>query len=392
MQAFAILGSHPAISLAEINALSHSTPSFSSATFAIYDDVNWNASNLQSALGGTQKIGLILASIPLKTVDSAELSSLLASQLLSLDLSGKINFGFSFYDNSEQILQKIKLPEAVRSLNLSIKNELKQAKRSVRFVPSDEPVLSAASVIHNSLLYHGAEFCFLPTQNEILIGQTLAVQDIDSWAKRDRQRPRRNARQGMLPPKLARIMLNLTGIDLAGKTVLDPFCGSGTVLMEAGILGAKKLVGGDLNPMAVTDSFQNLAWALGPSSPAPVLSPLSAQELGKTLEPQSIDAIVTEPYLGRPRQGTETESDLKETVDFLNHLYKDSFASLKAALQPGGTVIIASPIHLSSFGQFAPDTVRLFTELGFKHLPFSEPLVYHHTGQHVARELLKFTV
>lgn len=42
----------------------------------------------------------------------------------------------------------------------------------------------------------------------------------------------------------------LEALDVAGARVLDPFCGSGTVLIEARVHGAEGL-GGDLNPLAI---------------------------------------------------------------------------------------------------------------------------------------------
>ena len=51
----------------------------------------------------------------------------------------------------------------------------------------------------------------------------------------------------MHPATAARLVRALSG---AGATVLDPFCGSGTVLVEAMIAG-RRAVGTDLNPIAV---------------------------------------------------------------------------------------------------------------------------------------------
>ncbi|HEX3345040.1 MAG TPA: DNA methyltransferase, partial [Polyangiaceae bacterium] len=51
----------------------------------------------------------------------------------------------------------------------------------------------------------------------------------------------------MHPATASRLVVALSG---AGATVLDPFCGSGTVLVEAMIAG-RRAVGTDLNPIAV---------------------------------------------------------------------------------------------------------------------------------------------
>ena len=55
--------------------------------------------------------------------------------------------------------------------------------------------------------------------------------------------------KGKFNPQVARAILNIHGIS-EGKTVFDPFCGSGTTLVECAHLGAKGF-GTDINPMAV---------------------------------------------------------------------------------------------------------------------------------------------
>jgi tRNA G10 N-methylase Trm11 len=45
-------------------------------------------------------------------------------------------------------------------------------------------------------------------------------------------------------------------------TLLDPFCGSGTVLTEGINLGIKKLIGTDLSDKCISDTEQNVKWML----------------------------------------------------------------------------------------------------------------------------------
>ena len=51
----------------------------------------------------------------------------------------------------------------------------------------------------------------------------------------------------MAPPIARRLISELTN---KGETVLDPFCGSGTVLAEAVLLG-RRTIGYDINPLAL---------------------------------------------------------------------------------------------------------------------------------------------
>ncbi len=387
MQTFAILGAHPDISIEEIKAVSGDSPSLSSPTFAIYDDTSWNSTRLMEQLGGSQKIGTLVAELPANATPT-ELTDLFTEELLTLRES-KVHFGISVY-GEQKIVQKLG-PE-IHHLGIAIKQSLRAQEKSARYVMSKTPVLNAATILSNHLIEKGAEFIILATLEKLFIGKTEAIQNIDAWTKRDRERPRTNAKQGMLPPKLARIMLNLAGRNLANTTVLDPFCGSGTVLMEASLLGASRLVGGDISAQAIADTKANLVWAekeLGLHHELDLFA-VPAEKLIEHLAPESIDILVTEPYLGKPRQGQETREQLEEAVRYLENLYSESFAALFPTLKPGARVIIASPVHFLDQEAYAVDTIDALERVGYKHLPFETSLLYRHEGQFVGRELLRF--
>ena len=57
-----------------------------------------------------------------------------------------------------------------------------------------------------------------------------------------------------LNPKLARAIINLAG---AKKSIMDPFCGAGGILIEAGLIGLKP-IGYDLYKIMVEKSEKNL--------------------------------------------------------------------------------------------------------------------------------------
>jgi len=56
------------------------------------------------------------------------------------------------------------------------------------------------------------------------IAHTIGVQDIDAYTHRDIGRER-SMTVGMMPPKLAQIMLNLATKGERGFQIWDPFCG-----------------------------------------------------------------------------------------------------------------------------------------------------------------------
>lgn len=389
MQSFAILGAHPAISIAEIGEITGKSPLSVTETYAIYSEAWIDAPHTMRTSGSVQKLGRIEKNLP-KAASEFDLRNTLLGVLSSLP-EGKIHFGLSVYG---EIKETERIARLLPSLGINVKRDLATQGRSARVVSTKGTALPAASIMANKLIQKGAEIVLLTTENELLIGITEAVQNIDTWVLHDRGRPRTNAKQGMLPPKLARIMLNLAGTPVGGKTILDPFCGSGTVLMEAGVLGAHHLMGSDLNEMAVSDTKENLAWAEEALHyrTQTTLVTISAKDAATKFPPASVDLLVTEPYLGRPRRGNEPLEEVEETIEYLTRLYEESFSSLKSLLKPGARIVIASPVHLFEEQAFPVPTEKIMVKLGFTPLPFKESLWYHHEGQFVGRELLRFAL
>lgn len=70
--------------------------------------------------------------------------------------------------------------------------------------------------------------------------------------------------KGKFNPQIAKALLNICGVE-EGCRVLDPFCGSGTTLVEAAHLGAR-CDGYDINPFAVFLANAKLAAIHAPSS------------------------------------------------------------------------------------------------------------------------------
>ena len=78
------------------------------------------------------------------------------------------------------------------------------------------------------------EIVVIKGHDKVFIGKTVAIQDIENYTKRDYERPARDAKTGMLPPKLAQIMINLGGLTkidhdqeethAVQHTLYDPFC------------------------------------------------------------------------------------------------------------------------------------------------------------------------
>ena len=139
------------------------------------------------------------------------------------------------------------------------KKRLKEGERSVRAVLGDAPALTSVQVDKNKLIEKGGELLLIVGQGALRIAKTVAVQAYEDFSARDFGRPAHDAKSGMLPPKLARMMVNLSGAP-KDEPLLDAFCGSGTILTEAADLGYRQLVGSDISEKAVADTKTNCAW------------------------------------------------------------------------------------------------------------------------------------
>lgn len=96
-----------------------------------------------------------------------------------------------------------------------------------------------------------------------------------------------------LKPKLARLIINLSKCK-EKEILLDPFCGTGSVLIEAAMIGCKA-IGSDLDKKMVEGAKINLKF-YGLKAK---VKQANALELDKVFGKNSIDAIATDPPYGR---------------------------------------------------------------------------------------------
>ncbi len=280
---------------------------------------------------------------------------------------------------------------------IAIKRELKSQEKSVRYIRPK----NAATILHNNLLVCKGDLAVLNGE----LFATVALQPFEQWGERDYGRPRRDAKAGMLPPKLARMMINLARVDEA-KTILDPFCGSGTILAEALLMGYTQIIGSDASAKAIEDTKKNIAWMqnnlpnhLITVSPhdQPTLFVSAVQNLEKNIKGHSVDAIITEPSLGPPLRGRETKTYIERIAADLSSLYTDAFSAFRKILRLNGTVTFVIPSILYGDGKewinISKQCVPQIAALGFKIVPLSQKspsLSYGRENQRVLRNLWQF--
>ncbi len=387
-----ILGREPQLSVAEIAAVARArqlTITWRAITesYALVEgDVT---PDFFKRLAGSIKLAQILSEVE---YEQGIIRDFVVNYLHSF--TGECLFGFSWYGH--------KIPSWLKPMGLALKREIKTSGRRARLVESRQATLSSVVVEKNHLLPpRGTEFIFQPlSETRLIIARTVAVQEFAEWSERDYGRPERDSRVGMLPPKLARLMINLAEGELSAP-LLDPFCGSGTVLQEAVALGYKSVWGSDIDKQGIERTAANLQW-LKQKHPAwqftEKLLAVDVRQLKTQFKDIKFGAIVTEPYLGpsgRIFDAKQYQAVEKELVA----LYSLALKNLAALILPGRRLVMVWPVfHLGARLLYLP-LVSELPSWGWKVENILPPQVpsawqnargsglYERPGQRVGREI-----
>ena len=289
--------------------------------------------------------------------------------------TGKITLGISDY--STHASRKSAQLEA-----LKFKKILTRHGRSVRVLENKQAVLSTATSLHNGLSGQNPRKVELIKLDNNWYRVT-GVQDIDAYTRRDQARPARDARVGMLPPKLAQILINLCGPLPSGSRILDPFCGTGVVLQEALLMGYTAY-GTDISERMVEYSERNLNYFDFKNYK------IEAGDATIFQWSQPIDAVACEGYLGQPMSQIPTEIELKEQQQECKSIILGFLKNLMSQIKSGTPAVIAVPAWLRSDGTYKRLEVLAFLDdLGYNvNNKSREGLIYCREGQIVARDIL----
>ncbi len=390
MRYLAILGRQPDISLAELSAL------FSRVSLVSNNMATFSSDTEPSIarLGGTLKLAVPLSEAPL-------------DYLISLP-EGKITLGVSDY--SPHASARKAQGEA-----LKLKKILTRHGRSVRVVENKTAAISTATSLHNGLSGSKTNKIELILNNKEW-WRVIGVQDIDAYARRDQARPARDAKVGMLPPKLAQILINLCGPLPEGSRILDPFCGTGVVLQEALLMGYSAY-GTDLNPRMIDYTRKNLEWlrenelspsrghseataekqgaspvTTGASDPSPRSGSIHLSEGDATnfSWEEPIDAVACECYLGQPMSQPPVEIKLKSEKQECSSIILGFLKNLSSQIKSGTPVVVAIPAWLRPDGSYhRMNLVDEIKDMGYNVTSNSRRgLLYYREGQIVARDII----
>lgn len=416
-----LLGSHPLISfleilnILEVEKIPHSKYERMGEILIIPLQISTaKLKKLQNTLGGTIKI--------IEIVDEFRGTIFQLDKLLTRDhllknyfaqKKTKINFGFSVYSPKSLVYAEINW---LRNFAYQTKRRFKK-DYSIRYVDEKNFDLSSVMVANNKLVETGAEVVIVKQGHDFMIGRTRTVQDFRSYVQRDMDKPSPNPKSGMLPPKLAQMMVNLSR-STGHKQVFDPFCGSGIILQEALLLGLE-ILGSDIDEDAVKSTQNNLKWLVKTYNvAAPKLGREKIRKTSVAGRIRQADAtrsrwqkanqtdvfVAAEPYLGPPLRNAMLIHHAKELARELEALYVGFFENLKRNYGKIKRVGFILPVIKTNEGLLYMNILEKIEALGYLRKPFlpaeeakKEALASHRGGllysrpdQFVSREIFVF--
>jgi len=208
-----------------------------------------------------------------------------------------------------------------------------------------------------------------------------------------------------MPPKLAQMVVNLAGQPV-GKTIYDPFCGTGGILTEALLMGYK-VFGSDVDGEVAEQARKNFIWILnqmnGDLKQAKHIFQQDAMKLDKVSFP--IDAIVTESYLG-PVLEKKIPIDRVEMIEReIGPIYELFLEKLLKKITPQTPVVICFPLFYTSREPYRMSkTLAKVWELGYTASALipqriaqqyritttpQNSIIYHRENQLVGREIFR---
>lgn len=271
--------------------------------------------------------------------------------------------------------------------NISIKKELKREVK-IRFVKGQNYGVSSGYFLNKIV----KEFFIIENNSQYYLATTIYNQNVKEFIKRDREKPYAQRLKGMLPLKVANMMVNASCYlykenfkkETKNLTLLDPFCGSGTILSEA-LLQNLNVVGSDLDRQAVMGCQNNLLWLMDNYQVKNEHTVIfkNALQISQSLKTKKIDLVVTEPFLGKQ---VAKNNNYQNIFKGLEKLYLGFFKEITNILNQDNVITFIFPrVQMGKKIYSLKKLEKKLESLGFKQI--HEPIDYFHPQATVKREI-----
>ena len=328
--------------------------------------------------------GIIRIAEYLEESERDHISSSLANILEQTEEGQKIHFAVTTFPSSSNLNKKV---------ILETKKLLTQKKRNVRFINRNFQNPDAGTVHKERLVGSSGkyEFLIISAQNKVVLAQTKDAYRAEDFAIRDYEKPERDMKTGMLPPKLALMMINFSAENNGlPQKIWDPFCGTGTILGESLLLKIP-CIGSDISPQLLKMSRKNLS-ALTEQIPSPASFQLFQHDASSPfpyqIKKEKQCTVITEGYLGPIFRQPLSEKDLararKEVDPLMSAFFRETAKS--GNIQ---RMVVCLPFWKTQAGKLEfPEKALSVAEKFWKCEQLLLAMLYRRENQIVGRKIL----
>lgn len=367
------LGRTPDLSIQEIELIfSKPAEVFANGQAALVDISALQAKDAFPEIGGSLRAGEVLFRGRFE-----EAVALFSKKVLEENIKGKkqkVGIHVLPADRSRNIFQR---------LFSELKKKAKEGGHSLRIVNRGDQTLDSFAVRKEHLLDEGnGEFWLVLGRDEAIVAKTIEVQHPEEFSKRDYGKPQRDMQVGMLPPKLAMMMLNFAREN--GKKpsqIYDPFCGTGTMLTEARAMGIVPM-GSDRSRNMVEATRKNAQYFF----PDEHLQVFAHDVIDPFPEFVQGVSIVSEGFLGNMYSKPISDEQFFFEKDSLFPMY-DIFLR-NAAEASISRVVLAIPFWKGAQKEYSFSKNLLEAVQKYGYMPIGKPIRYRRPEQVVGREVL----
>lgn len=309
-----------------------------------------DAGKAVNELGGTVKIG--------QFVSEEEIPAIIEK------MPGKLYYSLQDFDEADAIE--------------ILKKEFKKNKIKAQDITHK---ISPTEIINKDMIETGSDFVYA----DKMFFQTIAVSNTKDIEKRDVLRPAQDV-TGAISIRLAKILINLSQAK-DNCELLDPFCGIGTILQEALLMGINA-TGIDSSPEKVDAARKNLEWFNKEYKIKNKfrLSIGDARSLSRILR-YKVDAIATEPYLGPLVKEKASLDEAQKRINDLTPLYKRFFDEAYNILIAGGFISIILPYFFIKNQKISVDINNVKGKFKIYNMDNLIPIEYTTGKSKIGREI-----
>lgn len=376
-----VLGTHPELSRAELRTRADEVFYDAEKNLLLAENLQFkNPRNLPRGeeqlfldqLGGVVRMARVIG----EYFDRSKLEQAIWSEIESAE---KFKCGFSVFGGGKRLLGDLIY-------------RTKDHFEKIRIENYKGENLSSGQIFQRRILQKGHEFIVWQRGNSYLLCETVANQNLRNYELRDRKKDFRDAKMGMLPPKLAQILLNLSTAGQAQSVVvLDPFCGSGTVNIEAAISGFTTK-GSDLNNHFVSQAelnFKQMAEKFRYEDGSGKFRQKDAKFCMDEIKAETV--IATEGWLGENFTSKPSKDEVQKNAGAVYDLWRQVLRHTSENQVQQLALCLPAWNHAGRKTSISSKLINFAVTLGYEPVVFqdeSNTQFYEREGAYVAREVV----